>query len=132
MAEKMTVPQDLAPVPVTVIGTGSVVQGPDPIVSGTEATTPNPNQPNLLVTVISPLMAIAIRFGHAFLTSMVGLLVAGMTPAGGALLYTGDFAHLLVTCANLSLPIAGLGLIKDCVTIFGRLETRFPLSTGSV
>lgn len=121
--------EPIQPVTVTVIkGTGD---GGTPLQTGVTATTPD-HLPNIVVTMISPLVAICIRFANTFLVSLSGLLVAAMTPAGSSLLYTSDFWHLLITCANLSIPVAGLGFIKDCATIFGKLEGKFPLATGSV
>lgn len=124
-ADDKTVTEIMPPVSVTVVGTG------DGLVKGTKATTPH-DQPNIVVNVVTPLVAIAVRFGYLFLTTLVGLLVAGMTPAGGKLLYTSDFYHLLLTCANLSLPVAGLGFLKDLVTVLGKLEGKYPLLSGGV
>lgn len=119
----------IPPVMVTVIGgTGD---GGAPLTNGTVATTPD-HQPNVITNVIQPAVAIAVRFGNVFGTTLVGLVVAGMTPSGGKLLYTSDFYHLVLTCASLALPAAALGLLKDLVTIFGRLEGKYPLLTGSV
>ncbi len=126
MADDKTAP--IPPTEVTIIGTGT---GGSPLTTGTLAATPN-HQPNLVVRVITPMVAITVRFINLFLTTLVGLLVAGMTPAGSHLLYTSDFVHLVATCAGLAVPGAGLGFLKDCVTVFGKLEAKFPLATGSV
>jgi hypothetical protein len=130
MEDKMTTSAPVEPVHTTVIGVGNASQ--EFLPSGTIATTPGAAQPNLIINVITPLVAILVRFGNLFGTTLVGLLVAAMTPAGGKLLYTHDFWSMLLTCANLSLPVAALGFIKDLVTIFGRLENKFPLLTGKV
>lgn len=130
----MSEPTSMIPIPpvqVTMVDSGIRLAGASPLNTGTVAMTPD-HQPNIVVTVIGPLQAIAVRFGYAFLTALVGLLVAAMTPAGGKLLYTADFLSLLMTCASLALPGAALGLLKDLVTIFGRLEARYPLATGNV
>jgi hypothetical protein len=42
------------------------------------------------------------------------------------------FGHLVLTCAGLSVAGAGFGLLKELVTVFGRLEGKYPLLTGSV
>jgi len=122
--------EKLAPIPpqvVTVIGTGTG-DGGSPLTSGTIGTTPD-HQPDLIVTIVNPMAAIAIRFANTYLTMMTGLVAAGFTtnqiPAH-------DFWHLIRWSAELSLSGAGLGLLKDCVTIFGRLEHRYPLSTGAI
>lgn len=126
---KQTDPSPLPPVSVTVIGQGGVTGGPAPMRSGTIATTPAAHQPNLLITVISPLLAILIRFLNTYLTILVGLVAAGMTSDA---IPSTDFLHLLLTCAGLSVAGAGMGLLKDLVTVFGRLESKFPLLTGNV
>jgi hypothetical protein len=128
--EKTTESAPIAPIPTTVIGVGPTDLKFLP--SGTVATTPGSAQPDIVITVIGPLLAISVRFANLFGTTFVGLLVAAMTPAGSKLLFTGDFLQMVVTCANLSLPVAALGFFKDLVTIFGRLENRFPLLTGKV
>lgn len=127
---KTTKPAPLEPVQIAVVGVGETSEKHLP--SGTVAVTPDPNQPNLVTTVVTPLLALAIRFGNLFGTTFVGLVVAAFTPAGGKLLYTSDVGPMLLTCASLALPAALLGLFKDIVTIFGRLETKFPLLTGKV
>lgn len=128
MPDDKTTTTTIEPIKVAMIeGTGNG----SPIPSGSVIATPD-HQPNIIVQVVTPIMAITVRFGNAFFVSMVGLLTAAMTPAGGHLLYTSDFMHLMETCASLSLPIAGLGLVKDLVTVFGKLEGRYPLATGSI
>lgn len=127
--EKTTDEAPLHPVAVTVIGTGPVTGGPAPMQTGMVATTPAPHQPNLLVTVISPLAAIAIRFVNTYLTVLAGLVAAGLT---SDVIPHADFVALVVRCAGLSVAGAGVGLLKDLVTVFGRLEQKFPLLTGNV
>lgn len=119
----------LQPVAVTVIGQGAVTGGSTPMETGLVATTPAANQPNLLVTVISPLAAIGIRFVNTYLTVLAGLVAAGLT---SEIIPHTDFIALVLRCAGLSVAGAGVGLLKDLVTIFGRLEHKFPLLTGNV
>lgn len=128
MEEKTTVSRPVEPIKIAVAAVGDATK----LATGTEAITVGSHEPNIVVTVVQPLLAISIRFVNVFLVQFVGLLVAGMTPAGGRLLYTGDFAHLLLVCASLALPGAGLNFFKDLVTVFGRLEQKYPLLTGSV
>lgn len=125
---KTTLSRPVEPVRVAVIGTGDGSK----LATGTEAVTIGAHEPNIVIKVVTPVFAILVRFGNVFLIQFVGLLVAGMTPAGGKLLNTGDFFHLVTVCASLSLPGAALGFFKDLVTIFGRLESKYPLLTGSV
>ena len=117
-------------VTVSVIGTGDG-SGLSPSIDKTVAVTPD-HQPNLIVQVIPPVTAITVRFVNLYLTVLVGLIVAGMTPEGGKLLYTRDFIHLVTLCGSLAFPGAAVGLIKDIITVFGRLEGKYPLSTGSI
>jgi len=126
---KTTEEAPLPPVAVTVIGHGAVTGGPTPMETGTVATTPAVNQPNLLVTVISPLAAVGIRFINTYLTVLSGLVAAGMV--SDVIPHT-DFLALVIRCAGLSVAGAGVGLLKDLVTVFSRLEQKFPLLTGSV
>lgn len=114
--------EEKKPIAVAMIGTG------DGIKKDMIATTPG-HGPDLAVTVIGPLLAIAIRFANLFLTTLVGLVSAGMV---SDVIPVDDFAQLVIACSKLSVSVAGLGAIKDAVTIFSRLEQKFPLSTGSV
>lgn len=124
MADKVTPPEPMGPLQVTVIGTGDGKL----IDTGTVGTTPK-GEPNMVVTVVSPIMAILIRFVNVFLTTLSGLVVAGMVT--NVIPYS-DFGGLVIACAKLSVSGAGVGMIKDLATIFGRLEHKFPLLTGSV
>lgn len=126
--DKTTESRTVEPVQVAVIGTGDGRR----LASGTEAITDGAHEPNIVVTVVQPIAAITIRFVNVFLVQLVGLLIAGMTPAGAKLLYTTDFFHLLLTCASLAVPGAALGFFKDLVTVFGKLEQKYPLLTGNV
>lgn len=110
---------------------GGTGDGGSPITTGATAVTPD-HLPNLAITVVTPLMAIFVRFANLFLTTLVGIVVAGMTPVGGKLLYTSDFVHLVLLSASLALPGAAIGFVKDLITILGRLEGRWPLATGSI
>lgn len=102
--------------------------GDGSIKNGTIAETPGA-QPNLIIQAIQPLTAIAIRFAHSYLVTLSGLVVAG---AATDIIPAGDFLALVGKCATLSLAGAGIGLLKDLVTVFGRLENKYPLLTGSV
>ncbi len=126
MTDEKTVTEVMQPQIVTIVGTGD-----GGITRNTTATTP-PDQPNLVVNVVSPLVAVLVRGGNLYVTTLVGLVAAAMSPQGGALLYTSDFWHMLLTCANLAIPVVGLGVLKDVATIFGKLEHKFPLLTGGV
>lgn len=123
---KESLPTPIPPVTVTMVGTGS--GGAAPIPSGTVLSTPD-HQPNLIIKVVTPVKAITIRFINSYLTMLVSLVGAGMTTN---IIPASDFLHLVYKCMALSLASAGLGLLKDLVTIFGKLEQTNPLLTGSV
>lgn len=118
-------PNEEQPIAVAVVGTGD---GRAPMLAGATAVTP-PHLPNLAILVVSPLLAIVIRFVNSYLTVLVGLVAAGMT--SNVIPYT-DFLDLVKQCAGLSIAGAGVGLLKDVLTIFTRLESKFPLATGNV
>lgn len=128
---KMNPPTPVPPVTVTVIGAEDRRSTDVPLTSGTVATTPD-HLPNVVVNVVQPAAAIAVRFVNLYLTTLVGLLVAAMTPVGGKLLYTKDFWHMILLCGSLAFPGAFLGFLKDLITVFGRLEGKYPLATGSI
>lgn len=122
---------ETTPIPivnVAIVGTGETAH---PMPQGTVAVTPD-HLPNVVVTVIGPVQAISVRFINTFLTVLIGLVTASMTPIGGKLLYTHDFMRMIWLCSSLALPGAVVGLIKDLITVFGRLERKYPLATGSV
>lgn len=122
-------PGPIAPVTVAIIGTPPPAGAP--LETGTVATTPD-HHPDVVMRVITPLVAIVVRFANLYLTTLVGLLVAAMTPIGGKLLYSKDFWHMVLLCSSLAFPGAFLGLLKDLITVFGRLEGKYPLATGSI
>lgn len=121
----------MAPIPLVMItGTGD---GDGGLTQGQIIKTPA-GQPNLVAQLVSPLVALAVRSVYTYMTIFVGLIGAGMTPAGAAVLNptAGDFFGMVIVCANLSVAGTLVGLAKDLLTIFGRLEAKFPLATGSV
>lgn len=123
------VKESLVPIPpITVTMIGNVPNVATPIPSGTVLNTPD-HQPNVIVKVVTPIKAITIRFINAYLTMLVSLVGAGMTTN---IIPADDFLHLVLKCATLALASAGLGLLKDLVTVFGKLEQSNPLLTGSV
>lgn len=120
-------PEDLTVMPeeqmhIAVIGTGD--GGIKPGVQITPA-----GQPNVVYQVVGPVFAIFVRFVNTYLTLLVGVVTAGMT---SDLLPVSDFHNLIIFAAKLSLSGAVVGLLKDCLTVFGRLENKFPLLTGNV
>ena len=122
---KTTASRPVEPVVVTVIGTGDGSKLP----TGTVATTQGPHEPNIIVAVVPPIMAIAIRFANSYVTALVGLVTVGLTTTA---LPAHDFWHLVVKCASLALAGPGVALGKDLITVLGRLEQKYPLLSGSV
>lgn len=102
-----------------------------------EAVTPAA-QPNIAVQVIGPLAAVVVRFGHLYLVTLLGIITGGLAVGSTdpnnttALLHYIDFADLLWKSAAFSLTTPVIGLLKDLITIFGKLEARFPFLTGQV
>lgn len=122
-------------VTVSVVGTtGSAATRSTPVVegvvSGTVARTP-PGQPNLLVNVVPPLVAILVRFLNDFLQSLLGLMTAAGIGVGTGVIGS-DFGIALKGAALSALVVAGVGAIKNAITIFGKLENKYPLATGSI
>lgn len=124
---KESIPQPIPPIGVTVIG-GSEGAAGAALTTGTVAATPD-HQPNIVVHVVTPVVAILVRFANAYLTTLVGLLSVGITTNA---LPASDFWHLVLKCSALSVAGPAFALLKDLLTIFGRLEQKFPLMTGSV
>jgi hypothetical protein len=125
-ANKMTESRPVQPVVATVIGTGDGSRLP----SGTVAETPGAAQPNVVVTVIPPLLALAIRFANAYITTLLGLITAGLV--GKDVIPAADFLALVVICAKLSIAGPCVDALKNIVTLLGRLEGKYPLLTGNV
>ena len=117
--------EELHPVTVTVIGT----KADDIPAPGTVAVTPKQSQPNLIVNVVTPIAAIFIRFGNLYMISILGLITTGMTTD---IIPFDDFTNLVVKSGKAALVPAALGFGKDLITVFGKLERKYPLATCSV
>jgi hypothetical protein len=113
----------IPPVAVTIIG------GDPATTTGTIATTAGQTQPNLVITVVTPVVALAVRFLNVYLGMVVGLLGTAMTSSA---ITAPDFGHLILKCAGLAIGGAVVLSLKDLVTIFGKLEQKYPLATGSI
>jgi len=122
---KTTESRPVEPVNVAVIGTGDGSRLP----SGTEAETPGPHQPNVIIKVVGPVLALTIRFINVFLPVFSGILTAALTTD---MIPASDFMDLAVKCASFSLAGTSVTFLKDLITIFGKLEQKYPLLTGSV
>lgn len=109
------------PVQVAVISTGDGGLKHD-----TVAHTP-PGQPNVLFNVVSPAVALAVRFANQFVTTFVGLIPVAVG-AAQADLFHANVAGMAITAFS----VASVDFLKNLVTIFKQLEQRYPLLTGSV
>jgi hypothetical protein len=120
--KSVTTTEVLPPVPITVIGTG------DGLVAGTKAVTPH-DQPNIVVNVVQPFVALFVRFLNVYIGNLVGLLAATVTSDA---IQASDFWHLFGKCAGLAVAGAVVLSLKDIITVTNKLEEKFPLLTGSV
>lgn len=125
------------PVTISIVGTGhSEGGGVAPTPSGTIATTPG-TQPNLIINVITPLRAIFVRFVNVFLVAFLGVLggdqaadiVGAVTSTEIDLFGSTSLVKMAFWSA---LSAATMATIKNFATIFGRLEGKYPLSSGSI
>lgn len=123
--DKVTESRPVDPMVVTVVGTGDGSRLP----SGTEAETPGSHQPNLITLVVPPLLAVMIRAVNTFLSVWLGLVLGGMATD---VIPATDFLELAGKCAGLTLAGVVIGVAKDFVTIFTKLEQKYPLLTGNV
>jgi|SRR6185369_4890008 len=124
----------IQPMNVAIVGSTGAGDGGAPITTGTTAKTPD-HQPNVVFTVVGPLRAIGIRFINTFLTGFVGFLSGAPLIdkiAGMQLFEFSDLQDLVLKSAIAALAPAVIGLGKDLITIFGKLESKYPLLTGNI
>jgi len=130
------VPDTPGVVTVSIVGTGHEVGGGvAPVPNGTILSTPG-IQPDIKMNVVTPLLAGAVRFIHEFLQAFLGVLTAAGigvgTGAAGAVGIAPDMATVVWGAAATAGITAGLGAIRNLITIFGRLEGKYPLLTGGI
>lgn len=118
--EKVTASRPVDMVKVSVIGTGDGSR----LASGTVAVTPGPHTPNVVTEVITPVVAIAIRFVKLYLVVLLGILGGAMS---SNVIPAQDFAELFMKCAGLSVAAAVLDMLKNLITVFSGLEQKYPL-----
>jgi hypothetical protein len=118
------------PVQIAIVGTESTAGGGvAPTRTGTIAETPG-NQPNLLINVVGPIVAVAVRAANTFLET--SLSVATLAGLGTKVFAAGDFHTVFMASVIAGATAAGLATVKNLITIFGRLEGKYPLLTGSI
>lgn len=99
--------------------------------SGTVLPTPGTQNANAVLIVVPAIVALLVRAGNTFFTVFVSTITAA-----GASSHMGGPAILagvdMKTAAYVALSAVVLDFAKNCITIFGRLEGKYPLITGSV
>lgn len=111
-----------APVRVSVIGRAATHE--------IAATTGGVETPNVVLRIVGPMLAVLIRFVHEFLTSFVGTLTAGVTVDG--LIAGGNMQLVVKGALIIAATTAGIGALKNLITIFGNLGQKYPLISGEV
>lgn len=126
MTDKVTESAPLAPVSVTMIGTGDVSGGPSPLATGVVATTPMANQPNIRLVIITPIVIIAVRAFRVFLQT----LLATLTAAATGVMPAGDFFALLMACASISVGASVFCIIQNVIELLARFDQSHPTLAG--
>lgn len=84
-------------------------------------------QPDIVVTVITPVVAILIRASKAYLQTLLGLLAAGGLGMASDTLPAGDFMHTLKVCAGLSVASGVMSLLTNISVLLTALGDKFPI-----
>lgn len=120
--EKTTQSRPVEPMQVTIIGTGDGSRLP----TGTEAKTEGEHQPNVVMNVVTPIMAMLVRGTKAFMVSWLGIMpVAGMT---GIIPFT-TFWDLTIKAAGLSVGVGVMASGNMFLEILTKLDQKFPTWT---
>ena len=118
--DEKTITQEVAPITAVVIGgTGDSPLPKDKAL----ATTPH-GQPNIIVQVVTPFMAILIRAVSMFCTTLLSIVTVAM-PTG--LIPASTFGELLWKSASFAVAATVLDLFRNVITLFGKLERDYPL-----
>lgn len=113
------------PVTISIVGTGSADGGGvAPTPDKTIAVTPG-GQPDLRINVVGPMVAIAVRAGNVFVATLLATLTAG----AGGVITPGITWKAAAATAGIAAALEGL---RSAVTVFKRLEGKYPLLTGSI
>lgn len=84
-------------------------------------------QPDVVVTVIGPVVAIIVRALKAYLQTLTGLLSASAFGMASTVLPAGDFIHTLKVCAGLSVASGVMSLLTNISVLLTALGDRFPI-----
>jgi hypothetical protein len=112
--------------PVPVLTTGRTGSAPD----GTVIETPS-GQPDLIVTVMSPLAQVLVRTARTFLQSFIGFLGAGALGKGvlgslGVEIAPNDLWSVIQFAFGLSLFPTLMAFAQNALELLGRLEASMP------
>jgi hypothetical protein len=114
-------PNPITTVTVLAIGTGS---GPGSPAPAQLVETPAGHK-DVIITFITPVVAITVGFVVTFLTVLLAVIAAaGASPD---MIPFADFMQLLTKAAKVALTGASINLLKDLLTLFTSLKSRFPL-----
>lgn len=86
-----------------------------------------PGQPDIVITVITPLVAIIVRASKAYVQTLVGLLSASAFGMASTVLPAGDFVHTLKVCAGLSVASGVMSALTNISVLLTALGDRFPI-----
>lgn len=84
-------------------------------------------QPNVVLTVITPLMAILVRASKAYIQTLLGLLSASAFGMASTVLPAGDFMHTLKVCAGLSVASGVMSALTNISLLLTALGDKFPV-----
>ncbi len=120
---KTTASRPVNPVVVTVIGTGDAGRLP----TGTVARTDGVHQPNVITTVVTPLLLLLLRGSKAFMVSFVGVIGVG-GPTG--IIPAHSFWDLALKAASLSVGVGFMAVANALVEVLTKLDQKFPSWTA--
>lgn len=84
-------------------------------------------QPDIVITVITPLVAILVRAAKAYVQTLLGLLSASAFGMASTVLPAGDFVHTLKVCAGLSVASGVMSALTNISLLLTAVGDRFPI-----
>lgn len=110
------------PIIVTTVSSGD---GGHPLPAETMATTPD-HLPDIIVKVVSPLVAILVRTARTYVNTIVGLIAVGVTGSAPQALPPSDFKVLLAHAAGLAIAPAVVSALTNFGILLAKLDQKFP------
>lgn len=101
------------------------VKRADGLEHSTTAETPLLEQPNVRVVVMSVAHILFVRSARAYVTTLLGLMSAGMSGADQGVL-PDEFFAMLRTCAGMSVASAVMSLLINGGELLSRLDEKLP------